>query len=83
MHDGPVYESIQQKPEVFTHQQSPFQVTTSGDQQDGVKLIEEKYNEEQKHLPHADWKRECPNLEVDGTYIAMNAVGTLSTSVNT
>lgn len=81
VHVGPVYESIQQKPDVFTRQGSQqimFQVATLGDQQDGA----EKNNKEQKHLPHADWKREHPTLEVDGTYMAMNPVGTSSASVN-
>ena len=69
--NGPVYETIQQKPEVFT-QQSLSQATTLGDQHDGVKIV--------RVQAHADWKRECPTLEVDGTYIAMNSVGTSITS---
>lgn len=78
IHNGPVYETIQQKPEVFT-QQSLSQVTTLGDQ------IMEKNNQEQERVQiHAcaDWKRERPILEVYGTSITMNSVGTLNTSVN-
>ena len=51
----PVYETIlnQQKPEVFTEWRlSP--ATASGDQQE-------------KDIPDADWKREHPRLEIDGT----------------
>ena len=49
----PVYETIQQKPEVFTEWRlSP--ATASGDQQE-------------KDIPDADWKRQHPRLEIDGT----------------
>ena len=51
----PVYETIQQKPEVFTEWRlSP--ATASGDQQ-----------EKESDIPDADWKREHPRLEIDGT----------------
>ena len=73
IHNDPVYETIQQKPDVFTEWRlSP--ATALGDQQES-------------DIPDADWKREHPHLEVDGTYITMNSVGTTcmsaSTSVNT
>ena len=66
MHNDPVYESIQQKP---------------GDQQGGVKIVENN-NQEQGQMPasRADWEREHPTSEVDGTYIKMNSVGNLSIS---
>ena len=57
IHNGPVYETIQQKPEVFT-QQSMSQATL-GDQQDGAKIVG-KNNQEQKRIHTqacADWKR--------------------------
>jgi hypothetical protein len=86
MHNDPVYETIQQKPkEVFT-ERSLSQATALGDQQDRAKMAE-RNNQKQKrvHAPSADWKREYPISEVDGTYITMNSVGISSdgTSVST
>ena len=83
MHNDPVYESIQQNPGL-SHQEyitSWSHPTTSGDQQGGVKIVENN-NQEQGQMPAsgADWEREYPTTEVDGTYIRMNSVGNLSIS---
>ena len=51
-HD-PVYETIQQKPDIFTEWRMSL-ATASGDQQE-------------RNVPGADWKREHPCLEIDGT----------------
>lgn len=80
MHNDPVYESIQQNPDVFT-ERSLSHPTTSGDQQGGVKIVENS-NQEQGKIPASgtNWKREHPISEVDDTYIKMNCVGNLSIS---
>ena len=57
MHNDPVYESIQQRPGL-SHP------TTSGDQQGGVKIVENN-NQEQGQMPAsgANWKREHIQLQ--------------------
>ena len=69
MHNDPVYETIQQKPDVFTEWRLSQATTNSGDQQ-------------MRDIPGADWKREHPHLEMDGTYITMNSVRTLSANTS-
>ncbi len=79
MHNDPVYETIQQKPEeVFT-------ATALGDQQDRAKIMERNNQLQEQKRVHVPRKREYPLLEVDDTYMTMNSVGNLNicTSVST